>query len=129
MPAGLPSSLLERRPDIREAEEQLIAANAEIGVARAAYFPDIPLTAAAGYQSAALGNLFSGPAGLWAFGASLTQPIFAGGRLKSNVRPAESEREEAVLIYKQSIQGAFQGVSDALIAYRKTQEFRDRQNN
>jgi outer membrane protein, multidrug efflux system len=127
VPAGLPSSLLERRPDIREAEEQLIAANAEIGVARAAYFPDIPLTAAAGFQSTALGNLFSGPAGLWTFGASLTQPIFTGGRLKSNVRLAESEREEAVLVYKQSIQSAFQDVSDALIAYRKTQEFRDQQ--
>jgi multidrug efflux system outer membrane protein len=127
VPVGLPSSLLERRPDIRQAEEQLIAANAEIGVARAAYFPQIPLTAQAGYQSSALTSLFSGPAGLWNFGATATQPIFTAGRLKSNVRLAESQRQEALLFYKQSIQGAFRDVSDALIAYRKTQEFRRQQ--
>lgn len=127
VPSGLPSSLLERRPDIREAEQQLISANAEIGVARAAYFPQILLTATSGYQSSALAGLFSGPAGLWSFGASLTQPIFTAGRLKSNVRLAESQRQEAVLFYQQSIQGAFRDVSDALIAYRKTQEFRQQQ--
>ena len=76
VPAGLPSSLLERRPDIRQAEEQLISANAQIGVARAAYFPQISLTATAGYQSSALTSLFLGPAGLWTFGGALTQPIF-----------------------------------------------------
>jgi multidrug efflux system outer membrane protein len=119
--------LLERRPDIRQAEEQLIAANAEIGVARAAYFPQIPLTAQAGYQSSALTSLFSGPAGLWNFGSTATQPIFTAGRLKSNVRLAESQRQEALLSYKQSIQGAFRDVSDALIAYRKSQEFRHQQ--
>ena len=127
VPVGLPSNLLERRPDIRQAEEQLIAANAEIGVARAAYFPQIPLTAQAGYQSSALTSLFSGPAGLWNFGATATQPIFTAGRLKSNVRLAESQRQEALLFYKQSIQGAFRDVSDALIAYRKSQEFRRQQ--
>src|SRR6516225_667467 len=115
VPVGLPSSLLERRPDIHQAEEQLIAANAEIGVARAAYFPQIPLTATAGYQSSALSALFFGPAGAWNFGASLTQPIFTAGRLKSNVRLAESRRQEALLFYQQSIQGAFRDVSDALI--------------
>src|SRR5262249_27058038 len=83
VPVGLPSALLERRPDIRHAEEHLIPANAEIGVARAAYFPQIPLTATAGYQSSALSALFFGPAGSWNFGASLTQPIFTAGRLKS----------------------------------------------
>jgi multidrug efflux system outer membrane protein len=129
VPVGLPSALLERRPDIRQAEEQLIAANAEIGVARAAYFPQIPLTATAGYQSSALSALFFGPAGAWNFGASLTQPIFTGGRLKSNVRLAESQRQEALLVYQQSIQGAFRDVSDALIAYRKTQEFRQQQEH
>src|SRR5258708_2522450 len=82
-PAGLPSSLLERRPDIREAEAQLIAANAQIGVAKAAYFPQINLTAAAGYQSSALTSLFTGPAGLWSFGGSLVQPLFTGGRIRS----------------------------------------------
>ena len=127
VPVGVPSSLLERRPDIHEAEEQLVAANAEIGVARAAYFPQIPLTAQAGYQSSALTSLFSGPAGLWNFGATATQPIFTAGRLKSNVRLAESQRQEALLFYKQSIQGAFRDVSDALIAYRKSQEFRRQQ--
>jgi multidrug efflux system outer membrane protein len=129
VPVGLPSSLLERRPDIRQAEEQLIAANAQIGVARAAYFPQISLTATAGYQSSALSALFFGPAGAWNFGASLTQPIFEAGRLKSNVRLAESQRQEALLVYQQSIQGAFRDVSDALIAYRKTQEFRQQQEH
>jgi multidrug efflux system outer membrane protein len=127
VPAGLPSALLERRPDVRQAEEQLVAANAQIGVAKAAYFPDIPLTATAGYQSSALSSLFTGPAGFWTFGASLTQPIFTGGRLKSNVRLTESQRQDVLLVYRQTIQSAFQDVSDALIAYRKTQEFRRQQ--
>ena len=78
VPPGLPSSLLERRPDIRQAEAQLVAANAEIGVARADYFPQISLSGAGGFQSSALTNLFSGPAGAWSFGASLAQPIFTG---------------------------------------------------
>ena len=85
VPAGLPSSLLERRPDIRQAEAQLIAANAQIGVAKAAYFPQISLTASSGFQSSALTNLFTGPAGMWNFGGSLVQPIFAGGRIRSGV--------------------------------------------
>ena len=80
VPAGLPSSLLERRPDIQSAEQQLIAANARIGVAKAAYFPQITLTAVGGYQSSALTNLFTGPAGLWSFGGQLLQPIFTGGK-------------------------------------------------
>jgi outer membrane protein, multidrug efflux system len=127
VPAGLPSALLERRPDIREAEEQLIAANAEIGVARAAYFPQISLSGTGGFQSSALSNLFSGPAGAWTFGASLTQPIFTGGRLRSGVRLAEARQKTAVLVYEQSIQTAFRGVSDALVAYRKTREFREQE--
>lgn len=124
VPAGLPSSLLERRPDIREAEQELIAANAQIGVAKAAYFPQISLSGTAGFQSAALTNLFSGPAGTWNFGASLAQPIFTAGRLRSNVRLAEAQQQATLLFYQQTIQGAFRSVSDALIAYRKTQEFR-----
>jgi multidrug efflux system outer membrane protein len=127
VPPGLPSSLLERRPDIRQAEEQLIAANAEIGVARAAYFPDISLNASGGFQSSALTNLFSGPAGAWSFAASLAQPIFTGGRLRSGVRLAEAQQQSAELSYQQSIQGAFRSVSDALVAYRKTREFRVQQ--
>ena len=124
VPAGLPSSLLERRPDVREAEENLIAANAQIGVARAAYFPQISLTGTAGYESPALTNLFTGPAGLWSLAASITQPIFEGGRLKSNVHLAEAQHDQMLLTYQQTIQGAFRDVSNGLIAYRKNREFR-----
>jgi len=127
VPAGLPSALLERRPDIQQAEAQLVAANAEIGVARSAYFPQISLSGAGGFQSSALTSLFTGPAGAWSFGASLTQPIFTGGRLRSQVRLAEARQQTAVLSYQQSIQGAFRSVSDGLVAYRKTREFRTQQ--
>jgi multidrug efflux system outer membrane protein len=127
VPAGLPSSLLERRPDIREAEAQLIAANAEIGVAKAAYFPQIALTAAGGYQSSALTSLFTGPAGLWSFGGSLLQPIFAGGRIRSGVKLTEARQQEALLTYEQTIQQSFRGVSDALVEYDKDREFRQDQ--
>jgi multidrug efflux system outer membrane protein len=127
IPAGLPSSLLERRPDIRQAEAQLIAANAQIGVAKAAYFPQITLTASGGYQSSALTSLFTGPAGLWNFGGSLVQPIFTGGRIRSNVKFTEARQQEAALIYQQTIQQAFRGVSDALVEYRKDREFREQQ--
>jgi multidrug efflux system outer membrane protein len=129
IPAGLPSSLLERRPDVREAEENLIAANAQIGVARAAYFPQISLTGSAGYESPALTNLFTGPAGIWNLAASVTQPIFEGGRLKSNVRLAEAQHEQMLLTYEQTIQGAFRDVSNGLVAYRKNQEFRVQQEH
>jgi len=124
VPVGIPSSLLERRPDVREAEESLIAANAQIGVARAQYFPQISLTADAGFQSSALNNLFTGPAGLWSMAGSFTQPIFQGGRLKNNVRLAEAQKEQLLLTYQQTIQGAFRDVSNALVGYRKTREFR-----
>jgi outer membrane protein, multidrug efflux system len=127
VPVGLPSALLERRPDIRQAEQNLIAANAQIGVARAAYFPEISLTGNAGYESAKLTNLFQGPAVLWTLTGGLTQPIFEGGRLKSGVRLAEAQHEQLLLTYQQTIQGAFRDVSDALIAYRKFREFRIQQ--
>ena len=127
VPAGLPSSLLERRPDIQSAEQQLVAANARIGVAKAAYFPQITLTAVAGYQSSALTNLFTGPAGFWNFGGQLAQPIFTGGKIRSNVRLTEAQKQESVLFYQQSIQQAFREVSDSLVAYRKNQEFRAQQ--
>jgi multidrug efflux system outer membrane protein len=127
VPAGLPSALLERRPDIRQAEESLVAANARIGVARSAYFPDISLTAQAGFLSSSLTGLFSGPAGLWSFAGTITQPIFEGGTIRSNVRLAEAQQQEAVLTYQQIIQGAFRDVSDALIAYQQNQEFRAQQ--
>jgi len=127
VPAGIPSRLLERRPDIRAAEAQLMAANAQIGVAKAAYFPQITLTANSGFQSSALSNLFTGPAGFWNFGGSLAQPIFAGGRIKSGVRLSEAREKELVLTYQQTIQQAFRGVSDSLIGYQKNREFREHQ--
>jgi len=127
VPAGLPSSLLDRRPDIQAAEQQLIAANARIGVAKAAYFPQITLTALGGYQSSALTSLFTGPAGLWSFGAGLTQPIFTAGKIRSGVRLTEAQQQQALLIYQQSIQGAFHEVSDSLIAFTKNREFREQQ--
>jgi outer membrane protein, multidrug efflux system len=127
VPAGIPSRLLERRPDIRATEAELMAANAQIGVAKAAYFPQITLTANSGFQSSALTSLFTGPAGLWSFGGSLAQPIFAGGRIKSGVRLSEARQQELVLTYQQTIQQAFRGVSDSLVGYQKNREFREHQ--
>ena len=127
VPAGLPSSLLERRPDIQSAEQQLVAANARIGVAKAAYFPQISLTALAGTSSPALTSLFTGPAEYWYFGGQLAQPIFTAGKIRSNVRLTEAQQQEALLSYQQSIQKAFREVSDSLVAYRENQEFRVQQ--
>ena len=127
VPAGLPSSLLERRPDILQAEQQLIAANAQIGVAKADYFPQISLTATGGSQSSALSRLFAGPAGLWALGASALQPVFEGGRIRNRVRVTEARAQEATFVYQRTVQQAFRDVSDALVAYRKSQEIRIQQ--
>jgi multidrug efflux system outer membrane protein len=127
VPAGLPSSLLERRPDVREAEAQLMSANAQIGVAKAAYFPSITLTGTGGVESVALSKLFTGPAGTWSFAGQLAQPLYAAGSLRGAVRLAEAQKEQAVLTYQQTIQQAFREVSDALIAYAKDQEFRKQQ--
>jgi len=125
IPSGVPSGLLERRPDVVQAEQQLIAQNALIGVARAAYFPQISLTGAGGTQSAALGNLFTGPSGIWTLVGSLTQPIFTAGRISSNVKLAEAQQQQAIFDYQQIVQEAFREVSDALIAYQKAQEVRE----
>jgi multidrug efflux system outer membrane protein len=127
IPVGLPSALLERRPDVREAEQLLVAANANIGVARAAYFPQISLTGNGGVQSAALSSLFTTPAGLWSLGAGLTQPIFNAGRTRSRVALSKAQQEEAVLAYQQTIQQSLREVSDALVGYRKGREFREQQ--
>jgi multidrug efflux system outer membrane protein len=127
VPAGLPSQLLERRPDIHEAEQQLIAANAQIGVARAAYFPSISLTGTAGFMSSALTDLFTKPAGAWDFAASVAQPLFTAGKLQANVRLAEAQQRQALLAYQQTIQNAFRDVSDALVAYQKTREAREQE--
>ncbi len=124
VPAGLPSALLERRPDIRASEQALIAANANIGVAKAAYFPTLSLSGFIGGQSTQLSSLFSGPHSAWNFVPQITQPIFAGGRLKSNVNLAEAERNGALVQYEKTIQTAFTEVSDALIAHQRTRESR-----
>jgi outer membrane protein, multidrug efflux system len=126
-PAGLPSELLERRSDIDEAEQNLIAANAEIGVAKAAYFPSISLTGPAGFESYALSKLFTGSSGQWNVTGSLTQPVFAAGSIHSGVRLARAQEEEMLLTYKQTIIDAFRQVSDSLVAYQKSREFREQQ--
>ena len=127
VPAGLPSTLLARRPDIRAAEQSLIAANAQIGVARAAYFPQISLSGVLGGQSTQLSSLFSGPHSTWSLIPQVTQPIFTAGRLKNNVRLAEADRERALIQYEKTIQTAFTEVSDALIAHQRSRESRIKQ--
>jgi outer membrane protein, multidrug efflux system len=124
VPPGLPSSLLERRPDIRAAEENLVAANATIGVAKAAYFPRISLTGFLGFQSTELSRLFSGPTNAWQFFPQVTQPIFNGGRIKSSVKLAEAQQQIALVQYERVIQNAFREVSDALVQYRQTRLIR-----
>jgi multidrug efflux system outer membrane protein len=127
VPPGLPSSLLERRPDIRAAEENLIAANANIGVARAEYFPQISLTGFLGTESSQLSDLFTGATRSWNFVPQITRPIFTGGRLKSNVRLAEAQRQDALALYEKAIQNGFREVSDALAARRRLREVRIQQ--
>jgi outer membrane protein, multidrug efflux system len=124
IPAGLTSALLERRPDIQAAEQTLIANNANIGVAKAAYFPQITLTGYYGYQSIALANLFSGSRRLWNFLPQLTQPIFTAGRLSSQVELAEAQQRSALAQYEGAIQTGFHDVSNALIQYQNVREVR-----
>jgi outer membrane protein, multidrug efflux system len=126
-PPGLPSSLLERRPDIRAAEAALIAATANIGVAKAAYFPRISLTGFLGGQSSQLSSLFSGAGGAWNFAPQIAAPIFNAGRVKSGVRFTEAQRQFALTQYQQSIRTGFREVSDALVEYRKVKEIRAQQ--
>ncbi|MFN0068551.1 MAG: efflux transporter outer membrane subunit [Limisphaerales bacterium] len=127
VPPGLPSSLLERRPDVRAAEQQLVAANASVGEARAAFFPQLSLTGMFGFQSVSLGDLFTSPAQIWQFGPTLVFPVFTGGRLKGQYELAKGRFDEAVAQYRQSVQGAFREVSDALIQHQRTREFTVRQ--
>jgi multidrug efflux system outer membrane protein len=127
VPAGLPSALLERRPDIRAAEQELIAANAQIGVAKTAYFPDISLTGFLGGESTQLSSLFAGPHSAWSFVPQVSQPIFTAGRLKQNVKLAEAQRQSALIQYEKAIQTAFTEVSDALIAHQRVRESREKQ--
>jgi multidrug efflux system outer membrane protein len=127
VPAGLPSSLLERRPDIRSAEQLLISEYALVAAAKAAYFPRISLTGILGFQSDSLANLFSGPSAAWSFVPQLAQPVFTAGRLKSNVNFEKAQREYALAQYQQTIQTAFREVSDALVQYRRVREIRAQQ--
>lgn len=127
VPAGLTSTLMERRPDIREAEQNLVAANAEIGVAKAQFFPQISLTGSGGGafgRSSAFSSLMSTQLGIWSYGAQVSQPIFTGGALQGNLRLAKSQNQQALLAYRQTIQRAFREVSDALIGYQKLHEVR-----
>jgi outer membrane protein, multidrug efflux system len=130
VPPGLPSSLLERRPDIRQAEQILIAQNAEIGVAKAQFFPQISLTGAGGGafgRSNLFSSLMSSQTSIWSYGVAVSQPIFTGGALRGNLHVAEAQHEQALTAYKQAIQFAFRDVSDALIGYQKLHEVRLRQ--
>jgi len=130
VPPGLPSTLLERRPDIREAEQILVAANAQIGVAKAQFFPNISLTGSGGGafgRSSAFSGLMSSQLGTWAYGVQVSQPIFTGGALRGNLKLAESQHKQALISYRQAIQQAFGDVSDALIGYQKNHDVRVRQ--
>jgi multidrug efflux system outer membrane protein len=127
VPPGLPSSLLERRPDLRVVEQQLVAANANIGQAKAAFYPQLTLTGFYGFQSVALSDLFTGASRTWQFGPAVTVPLFTGGRLRGNLKVAEARFQEAVAAYRQTVQNAFREVSDSLIAYQRTREFRRKQ--
>lgn len=128
IPAGLPSSLLERRPDIRQAEQSLISANAQIGVAKAYYFPQISLTAFVGGQSRSLSNLFTGPARYWTTTPSAVLPIFNSNAVRTGVRLTEAQKREMIANYQKTIYNAFREVSDALIRYSRTREQREQQD-
>lgn len=122
VPSGVPSAVLEQRPDLRQAEQILVAANARIGAAKALYFPTISLTGAYGTASADLDNLFKGPSKVWSYAGSVTGPIFAGGAIRAGVRQAEAARKAAELGYVAAIQGAFADVDDALVSRQKLAE-------
>jgi multidrug efflux system outer membrane protein len=124
VPPGIPSQLLERRPDIQKAEAQLIAANARIGVARAQFFPQISITGMGGTATSQLNKLFNSDASFWFGSVSVSQPLFEGGKLRNNLRLAEETKQEMVLAYQQTIASAFRDVSNALITYQKSKENR-----
>jgi multidrug efflux system outer membrane protein len=124
VPAGLPSQLLERRPDVRDAEEALDAANANVGVAKAAFFPQIPLTASYGAASASLGDFLKQSANVWSVAGQVVQPIFEGGKIRSAYRLAWAQRDAAELAYRQSVQQAFADVANSLVGYEKSRALR-----
>jgi multidrug efflux system outer membrane protein len=122
VPAGLPSDLLERRPDIRQAEQELISANARIGAAKAQYFPSISLTGMFGWSSANLSHLFSGPAQTWSWAAPIAAPIFTAGSISGQVKSAEAYQRQALLSYRQTVQNAFRDVENSLVDRKQTME-------
>jgi len=127
VPAGLPSELLERRPDIRQAEENVVAANAQIGVAKAAFFPSLSLTGLGGLESNALHQFISQPSETWSGAFSVSQPVFQGGALRSQLRFARANWQETVFSYQQTIQNALEQVSNSVVASQKDREFREQQ--
>ena len=127
IPAGLPSELIERRPDIREAEANVMAFNAQIGVAKASIFPSFSLTGTGGLESNALNQFISGSSQTWNAALNVTQPVFEGGALRAGLRFTRAQWQEAVLSYRQSVQNALEQVSNALIAYEKDRQFREQQ--
>jgi outer membrane protein, multidrug efflux system len=127
IPAGLPSQLVERRPDVREAEENVVAANAQIGVAKAAFFPSFSLTGMGGLESNALSQFISAPSQTWYAAFSVSQPVFEGGRLRSGLRLARAQWQESVLSYQQTVQNALEQVSNSLVGYQKYRDFRGQQ--
>jgi multidrug efflux system outer membrane protein len=127
VPAGVPSQLLQRRPDLNQAEQQLIAANAQIGAAKALYFPTISLTGAFGNASSDLSKLFSGPAKVWSYAGTLAGPIFTFGAVSGQVMQAEAAQNAALLNYQLSIRNAFADVDNALVANQKLQQQLDAQ--
>lgn len=124
IPAGIPSQLLERRPDIQKAEAQLIAANARIGVARAQFFPQVSITGLGGTATSQFNKLFNSDSSFWFGTVAVTQPLFEGGKLKNNLRLAEATEQEMVLVYQQAIASAFRDVSNALVNYQKSKQNR-----
>ncbi|HTC57895.1 MAG TPA: efflux transporter outer membrane subunit [Candidatus Sulfotelmatobacter sp.] len=126
VPAGLPSAILERRPDVLQAEQSLVAANANVGVAKAAYFPQISLTGAFGVQSTALESFLGGglTTAAWTLAGQVAQPIFEGGRITANYHLAWAQRDEAELVYKQTVLQAFGDVSNGLVGYDQSQQLR-----
>jgi multidrug efflux system outer membrane protein len=129
IPAGLPSELLERRPDIRQAEAALIAANAHVGVAKAQFFPQISLTSLGGSASNQLQSIFEGRNAYWYASSSLTQPIFAGGRIHSNYKYSQAQQQEMVATYQKAVLNALKDVSNSLIAYKETRNRREEQTH
>ena len=129
VPTGIPSQILERRPDIQQAEAELVAANADVGVAKAQLFPQISLSGMAGVASSQLKGLVDGKNTYWLTSGNLTQPIFDAGRLRNNLRLSEAQKQEQVLTYQRTIKQAFQSVSDALIGLEKFREFREQEAN